>query len=123
MMKKESDGIFDYPYFSETVRIYNYLTNKYPDKNIYFSKFLDKPSVCLETKKKKYTFYVAENSVQNNEVWLFNSYEDLPHKTSGFGYGEKMNDIEKQLDLFLKDLKEEKRQMSIFDFMEGENGE
>ena len=110
--------VFNYPYFKETVEIYNYLKDDYSTFNVYFSKHINKPSVCLETKEKKLEFYVAENTMQNNEVWLFNNWDELPHKTSGGGYGEKLKNIKEQVKTFIEscEIKKPQKQMSLFDF-------
>ena len=110
MKKSHESGALSYKYLGESVSIYNFLTENYPNYSVYFSEYLDKPSVCIEIKKVKYEFYVAENSMQNNDVWLFKSYQDT--KESGGGCGDKINNdlldqvkkflpkIEKEIDLF-----------------------
>ena len=114
----EKDKTFDYPYFSQTVEIYNYLTTEYPSENIYFSKYLDKPSVCLKTKERTLEFYVAENSMDNNKVWLFSNYEDN-NKNSGGGYGALLTDLKQQVKKFVDsytNLNVGMKQMTIFDY-------
>ena len=112
-MKKEkttNTGILNYKYLGEVVDIYNYLNATYPKESVYFSEYLDKPSACIEIKKVRYEFYVAENTMKNNEVWLFKNWQDT--KESGGGRGDKINNdlldqvknflpkIEKEIDLF-----------------------
>lgn len=114
---KNENVVFDYPYFNQTVEIYNFLKDDYSDFNIYFSNYVNKPSVCLETKEKKLEFYVAENTMQDNEVWLFNNWDELPHKTCGGGYGEKIGNIKEQVKKFIDScgIKKPPKQMTLFD--------
>lgn len=115
--EKEAVGVFKYPYFSETVDIYRILEENYSNFSHYFSEYLKRPSVCLETKEKKIEFYVCENSMQNNEVWLYSNCKT--GQTSGFGYGAKLIDLKQQVIKFLEECKItlETKQFSIFDFM------
>lgn len=116
-MKDENNKVFDDPYFSQIVNIYNYLKKEYSNYDIYFSKYLDSNSVCLKTKNKIYEFYIKENSMQNNEIYLFKNYVDLPHKTSGGGCADKLDQLEKQIKDFLKDLKIEPKRITLFDLL------
>lgn len=108
-MKDKSTGALSYKYLGEVVDIYRYLNENY--KNVYFSEYLEKPSACVEINNKKYEFYVAENTIRNNEVWLFSNWQTI-HKSEGGGLGNKINNdlldqvkrflppIEKEIDLF-----------------------
>jgi hypothetical protein len=118
MEQAEKDKTFDYPYFSQTVEIYNFLTTEYPSENVYFSKYLDKPSVCLKTTKKVLEFYVAENSIYNNQVWLYSDYTNND-KQSGGGYGRLLTDLKQQVKEFVDsyaELNKGIKQMTIFDY-------
>lgn len=113
--------VFKYKYFSDTVSIYEYLNKQYTKYSIYYSQYLNKPSVCLETKEKKLTFYVDDNYFVN-EKWLFNEWENLKHKTyCGGGYGAKVINLMKQVDQFIKEsIKDETptySQITIFDLI------
>ena len=115
-------GVFKYKYFSETVSIYEYLKKQYAKYSIYYSQYLNKPSVWLENKEKKLTFYVDDN-YWVYEKWLFNEWESLKSKTyCGGGYGAKVKNLLKQVDQFIKEnIKDETptyRQISIFDLLE-----
>ena len=104
-------NILSYKYLGEVVDVYKYLKETYKKESVYFSEYLGKPTACVEINKKRYEFYVAENDMFNNEVWLFKSWETLD-KNSGGGKGDKINNdlrqqvinflppIEKEIDLF-----------------------
>ena len=115
-------GVFKYKYFSETVSICEYLKKQYAKYSIYYSQYLHYPSVCLETKEKKLTFYVADNDWVN-EKWLFNEWKSLKSQTyCGGGYGNKVINLLEQVDQFIKEnIKDETpvyRQISIFDLLD-----
>jgi len=108
-MKDTGTGALSYKYLGEIVSIYNYLKENYED--VYFSEFLEKPSACVEIKGKKYEFYVGENAIQNNELWLFSNWHIIKGDAGG-GLGRKINNdlldqvknflppLEKEIDLF-----------------------
>ena len=106
-------------FLSYITRLYRYFTENYPNSRVYFSQYLKQPSCCIEDKNFKYEFHISENSMQNNEVWL---YSDKTNKKdySGCGYGEKLTNIIEQAESFMKKtgFKVPERQMTLFDFME-----
>lgn len=111
-------GILDYKYLGEITKLYTYLTNQYPSNTVYFSEYLEIPSCCIEDDNNKWEFHIKENSMQNNEVWLFNN-KDSKKAYSGMGYGEKLKDVIKQVESFLKEsgFKAPVKQLTIFDFI------
>lgn len=111
-------SVLDNRFLSEITKLYNYLTENYPNNEVYFSEYLKQPSCCIEDKEYKYEFHVSENSIQNNEVWLYNS-KDSKKDYSGCGYGEKLINIIEQAERFMKDtgFKIPAKQLTLFDFI------
>lgn len=120
LKRKMDDEILGYEYFRETEFVYEMLRKEFEDEKIYFSLYLDKPSVCLEKKEIRFEFYVSKNSI-NNEVWLFSNCENK-NDHSGGGYGRKLTDLKNQVKKFLEErgCKPKEKEITIFDFI-GEN--
>lgn len=111
------EGILNNKFLGEIVKIYEYLTTEYPQNTVYFSEYLKAPSCCIEDGNYVYEWHVAENSIQNDEVWIYHN-RDSKNGYEGMGYGEKLEDVVSQVKKFLQGkIKVPMKQTTIFDFI------
>ena len=115
----KEDGILSNKYLGFITDIYSFLTKEYPNNTVYFSQYLNAPSCCIESKEWKYEWHIAENEMQNNEVWIFHNKDTLKHNDfRGMGYGEKLTNVIDQVKKFLNgEIKTPAKQMTICDYI------